>query len=539
LLQWLFRGYVWARKQYPAGEQRMASRNYVLLPESSRVAPAGATSIGDVGADETIEVSIYLKPREAGTPAPIGSDHTELKAALGSRRAEQHRDDIRLIKEFAAENDLTVTAIEPARRLVRLCGPAAKMQAAFRTRLQHYHDGTNRFRGRTGALSLPEDVRDVVESVLGLDTRPVAKPRIVTHAGPAAAAGYLPNEVGRLYSFPSNANGAGECIGIIELGGGFLKSDITAAFKAMGLAAPTVVAVSVDGATNKPLSDLNADGEVALDIQVAGGNAPGATIAVYFAPNTDAGFADAISAATNDIVHNPSVISISWGGPEADWTAQALASMNSVLQDAATAGLSVFAASGDSLATDGVSDGHAHVDFPASSPWAIGCGGTAITTSNNAITSEVVWNDGSSGTGGGISDLFAVPSFQNATPLPPSVNGGRHGRGVPDVAADAAPSSGYRIVVLGFGTVVGGTSAVAPLWSGLIALVNQQRGRASGFFMPYLYTHTNLLREITQGNNRPTGSSIGYHAGTPWNACTGLGVPNGAALPRSLVAETA
>ena len=492
--------------------------------------PAGASPIGDVAQDETIEVSIYLKPRDRGAP-PAGA---EPRGVLAARRAELHRDDVRLIKEFASENDLTVLAVEPARRLVRLSGPAARMEAAFRTRLQHFHDGALRFRCQTGTLSLPEDVHAVVESVLGLDTRPVAKPRIVPHAG--TGAGYLPNEVGKLYGFPGNADGSGECIGIIELGGGFRAADSTAAFRAMGLPAPSVTAISVDGAANKPYSDLGADGEVALDIQVAGGNAPGASIAVYFAPNTDAGFVDAISAATTDSTHRPSVLSISWGGPESSWSAQAISSMTSVLEDAATTGLSVFAAAGDSLATDGVNDGRAHVDFPASSPWAIGCGGTEITTAGGTITAEVVWNSGTSGTGGGISDFFLVPAFQASTPLPPSVNGGRQGRGVPDVAADAASSSGYQIVLFGFSTVVGGTSAVAPLWSALIARINQQRGRSSGFFLPYLYQHKNLLREITEGNNRPAGSSIGYDAGTPWNACTGLGVPDGALLPPGLAA---
>lgn len=513
----------------------MTSRSYAVFPASTRAAPPDAVPIGDVGANETVEVSIYLKPRDRER-RPAEANAAMPRAALSAERAALHRDDIALIKEFAAENDLTVLAVEPARRLVRLSGPAAKMEAAFRTRLQHYHDGTRRFRGRVGALSLPENLHPIIESVLGLDTRPVAKPRIVPLAG--AGTGYLPNEVGMLYGFPSNADGSGQAIGLIELGGGFLQSDITKAFKAMGLPAPGVTAISVDGATNAPYGDAGADGEVALDVQVAGGNASGAAIAVYFAPNTDAGFADAISAATADTIHRPSALSISWGAPESSWTAQAVASMTSVLEDAARAGLSVFAAAGDQLATGGLTDGQAHVDFPASSAWTVGCGGTAITTANSAITAETVWNDGTSGTGGGISDLFPVPPFQAETPLPPSLNGGRMGRGVPDVAADAAPASGYKVVLFGYSTVVGGTSAVPPLWCALIARINQQRGRASGFFLPYLYTHRTLLREITVGNNRPTGSSIGYDAGTPWNACTGLGVPDGAALGPGLAADS-
>jgi kumamolisin len=306
----------------------------------------------------------------------------------------------------------------------------------------------------------------------------------------------------------------------------------------MGLAPPRVVAVSVDHAANAPTGG-GADGEVALDIQVAGGVAPGAEIAVYFAPNTDAGFADAISAATQDATHKPSIMSISWGSAEANWTAQAMRTMNSLLQDAAGLGLSVFAASGDGLATDGIGDGQAHVDFPASSPWAIGCGGTASTLAGDGqggatLRGERVWNDGASGTGGGISDVFEPPAFQAAAALPPSVNGGRPGRGVPDVAGNAAPESGYTVIVGGEKQVVGGTSAVAPLWAGLIARINQQAARPAGFFLSAIYGRPGLLREVTQGSNRPAGSPIGYDAGPGWNACTGLGTPRGQALAEAL-----
>lgn len=513
----------------------MANRPYVTFPASSRSAPEGAASLGGVDANERVDVSVYLKPREALAPAPPGGDHSRLKAELADRRAYQHRGDIALVQQFAAANGLTVTAIEPARRRVALSGRAAQIETAFRTRLYDYRDGTHRFHVPAGPLSLPADLAEVIESLLGLDTRPIAHPHFVPLAGPAP--GYLPNEVGRLYGFPSNADGSGQCIAIIEMAGGFRPSDIAAAYAAMGLGEPRVVAVSVDGAINAPLADTAADTEVALDIEVAGGNAPGALIAVYFAPNTEAGFIDAISAAATDTIRDPSVLSISWGAPELAWSVQAIASMNSALGDAAAAGLSVFAAAGDALATDGIDDGSAHVDFPASSPWAIGCGGTAVTTTAEKITAEIVWNDGAGGTGGGISNLFPVPAFQKAVPLPPSVNGGKSGRGVPDVAADAAPASGYRIVVFGLTSVVGGTSAVAPLWSGLIARINHERGRSSGFFLPFLYQHRNLLRQILSGNNRPAGSRIGYEAGATWNACTGLGVPNGAALAATLAAE--
>jgi kumamolisin len=355
---------------------------------------------------------------------------------------------------------------------------------------------------------------------------------------PEVITGHRPNAVGTLYSFPAGLTGAGQSIGIIELGGGYKAPDITAAFRAMGLNAPTVVDVSVDGGQNAPTNDpFGPDGEVALDIQVAGGVAPGARIAVYFAPNTFQGFVDAVTQAAQDSVNAPSVISISWGADETPpglyhWPPDMIPPMNSALQDAAQVGVSVFAACGDHLATDGVNDGRAHVIFPASSPWAIGCGGTTIDTTGNTINSEVVWNDGvrGTGTGGGISDLFPVPAFQQSANLPVSVNDGQHRRGVPDVAADASPSSGYSIVVDGGTWQFGGTSAVAPLWAGLTALVNQAASLPIGFFLPELYQNPQVMRDITQGNNKPPGSNLGYTAGPGWDACSGLGVPIGSAL---------
>ncbi len=516
----------------------MAERfsTYVEFRGSERPAPADATLLAPVPPDEVIEVSLYLRPRDVAAAPPEAAIDT--RAELRSRREQMHRDDIRLVADFAAANGLTVVTADAARRLVRLAGPANRMEQAFRTNLQHYRGaddgGAKRdFRGRSGALHLPRELADIVESVLGLDTRPVARQRLVQPRDATTLQAHLPNQFATLYDFPAGLDGSGQTIALIELGGGFTQDDTSTAFTAMGLSPPRVIAVSVDQVSNAP-SGSSADGEVALDIQVAGGVAPGAEIAVYFAPNTDAGFADAVSAASQDAIHKPSVISISWGSAEARWTGQAVRTMNSLLQDAAGLGISVFAAAGDSLATDGIADGQAHVDFPASSPWAIGCGGTATTISGQTITAQRVWNDGTSGTGGGISDLFDPPDFQSTVALPPSINGGRRGRGVPDVAGNAAPESGYAIVAGGEAQVAGGTSAVAPLWAGLTARINQKAARQVGFFLPALYARPELLTQVTEGSNRPAGSRIGYDAGPGWNACTGLGTPRGQALSDAL-----
>ncbi len=510
----------------------MADRfgNYVQFQPSERPAPGDATRVAPVAPDEQIEVSIYLKPREAPAAAPSGGATI---GAMRAQREELYRDDVRLVADFAAANGLTVVAAEPARRLVKLSGPASRMQQAFRTTLHQYTRADHHFRGRAGVLHLPQELADVVESVLGLDTRPIARALLVSRPAAAARDGFTPNRFAALYDFPPGLDGNGQTIALIELGGGFDPADTEAAFAAMRLTPPRVVAVSVDQARNDP-SGSGADGEVALDIQVAGGLAPGAEIVAYFAPNTDAGFADALSAASTDTTHAPSVISISWGSAEANWTTQATQTMNSLLRDAAGLGISVFAAAGDLLATDGIEDGRAHVDFPASSPWAIGCGGTASTISGQTITAQRVWNDGASGTGGGISDLFDPPDFQGSADLPPSLNAGRRGRGVPDVAGNAAPESGYAIIVGGEKRIAAGTSAVAPLWAGLAARMNQKASRRIGFFLPAIYARPQLLTQVTVGSNRPAGSAIGYDARPGWSACTGLGTPRGQALTDAL-----
>ena len=509
---------------------------------SHLAAPAKGRHVGAVPKGERIEVSIYLKPRDQHqtNQTRLTGSVDERRQKLAEHRATAHRDDIRRIEEFISAHGLTIISVDPARRLIRAAGPADAVTAAFSAQLALYEEDGRRYRARSGTLAVPSELHGVVESVLGIDGRPVAHTRIIRSRA-AQPASVEPNRLGQLYDFPTGVNGAGVAIALIELGGGFREADTAAAFKAMKLTAPKVIAVSVDGGTNDQ-SGSDADGEVALDIQVAGGVAPGALIAVYFAPNTDAGFADAISQAAHDSTNKPSVISISWGSAESGWQTQAITTMNSVLQEAAALGISVYVASGDNLATDSVSDGKAHVDFPASSPYAIGCGGTHITVGGNGITQEVVWNDGTSGTGGGISDLFDVPAFQAHANLPASVNGGRKGRGVPDIAGDAAPASGYVIVVDGQTEVVGGTSAVAPLWAGLTALINQKASQPVGFLPDFLYAqiaaNAALTKQITQGNNKPQGSTLGYNAGIGWNACTGLGRPDGKALFDALTGTT-
>jgi kumamolisin len=448
--------------------------------------------------------------------------------------------DFAKLRAFAKKYGLAVVEESPARHSSVLSGTAAAFSSAFAVTLRYYTHPNGSYRGRVGSIRLPKSLAGIVEGVFGLDNRPQAVPhfQMADAAGAASkkkddAASFAPPTLARLYDYPTGLNGSGQCIGLIELGGGFRPADIDTYFQGLGIAAPTVTAVSVDHGANSPTTASGPDGEVMLDIEVAGAIAPGAHIAVYFAPNTSRGFLDAITTALHDTQNKPSVLSISWGGPEATWTVQAMQQIDAALQTAAALGVGVCVAAGDSGSSDGETDKLAHVDFPASSPHALACGGTTLDASDTTITQEAVWNDGpGSATGGGISDVFALPSYQSAAHVPPSANpGGRVGRGVPDVAGDADPDTGYQVRVDGETLVFGGTSAVAPLWAGLIALCNQKMGAPVGFLNPLLYgslAGKGLCRDITSGNNGA------YSAAAGWDPCTGWGSPDGAAILKAL-----
>lgn len=518
---------------------------YRELPGSGKEPLPNARQIGPVAPDETIEVSLYLQD-------PAGKELTKnIQGQLQGRASRLTREeyakihsarpeDIMNVENFAREHDLIVTEIDPVRRRVVLTGKVSAFNAAFKTELQRYEYNNTSYRGRTGPLMVPSNLVQSVESVLGLDDRPQAHYQLrfydpTTRRPNAANVSYDPPTLAQLYNFPSNLNGQGETIALIELGGGYNTTDLTTYFQQLNIPVPQVTSVSVDGSTNTPTGDPNsADGEVELDVEVVGAIAPGGHIAVYFAPNTDRGFADAITAAIHDTTNKPSVISISWGSAENLWTDQSRQTMDQAFQAAAALGVTVCVAAGDSGSSDGETDGLAHVDFPASDSYVLGCGGTRLEASNQQITSEVVWNEGTnSATGGGVSEKFALPTWQTNANVPTAANA-FVGRGVPDVTGNADPQTGYKVRVDGQDIVIGGTSAVAPLWAGLIALINQQLGQPVGFLNPTLYQNYQSLQQKNAFHDIIQGTNGAYSAGPGWDACSGLGSPNGTNLADEL-----
>ena len=526
------------------------SHPLVELAGSERAPLAAATPAGQLDTSERAELTLVLR-RRAELPAGI----VEGPAVLTSEQlAEQYGADpadVDLVRRTLTGLGLEIIAVHPASRRIMVAGPLGQLSSVFGTTLRQVSSpapkghGTITHRYREGPLFVPAPLAGIVLAVLGLDTRPQARPHFrARDAAAAPGQTYPPNQVADIYQFPAGTTGAGQTIAVIELGGGYSDSDLDTYFGGLGIGVPSITSVSVDGGSNAPGSDPNgADVEVALDIDVIGAAAPGAAQVVYFAPNSDSGFIDAISEAAQ-ATPAPIAISISWGQSEDSWTAQGRDAMDAAMADAAALGITVCVASGDNGSGDAVGDGQPHVDFPASGPHALGCGGTKLLAdpATGVISSEVVWNETAANEGaggGGVSDQYDLPSWQADAGVPPRAGGspdspgspgGAGGRGVPDVAGNADPATGYQIYSGGKAQVVGGTSAVAPLWAALISRLAEATGQRFGLVQTLLYAGVTPgaavpgCRDIISGNNGA------YTAGPGWDACSGLGSPDGTAL---------
>ncbi|HEY7262602.1 MAG TPA: S53 family peptidase [Trebonia sp.] len=532
---------------------------FVPLPGSQRTQLANVRPAGALDESETIAVTVVLR-RRAAVPAalvtgPETVTHDELDTRYGA-----DPDDIARVTSVLDQLGLTVTETHQGSRRLKMTGTVGAMSRAFGTTLtlvtSPQPDGTGsvQHRYRSGGLSVPAELAGIVTAVLGLDDRPQARAQFrLLSAGVAARAAVTPEtadtpeahpaaptpkpltapQVASFYKFPEGTDGTGQTIAIVEFGGGYSQKDLDTYFSGLGLATPSVTAVGVDGATNSP--GQPADGEVELDIQVAGAVAPKAAQFVYFAPNSDQGFIDAISAAVH-ATPTPTVVSISWGQSEDQWSQQTRNSLDAAFADAAALGVTVTVAAGDNGSSDDPAGGTGvHCDFPASSPHALACGGTKLTgdTSTYTITSEVVWNELANkegAGGGGVSDVYPPPSWQTNVGVPPIAGGTATGRGVPDVAGNADPVTGYLVVVDGKQQPIGGTSAVAPLWAGLLARLSQATGKKFGLLQPLIYTGVGPGGPAPGFNDIVSGNNGAYTAGPGWDACTGLGSPSGQAL---------
>jgi kumamolisin len=563
-------GWVRERTEIAAREGNVASAgDRVQLGGSHRKLPSRGKLLGAAEGKTHLKISVRLRSR---VDASTADDRImALGAQKPSRRRYLSREeyasrhgvdpvDVAKVEAFAKEHGLTVHRVHTGSRIVKLEGTVAAFSTAFGVKLNKVKRGTRELRVREGAILIPASLKDTIVGVHGLDNRAVARPHFPARRKQSKQAkrkresvSALPvPEVARLYNYPSHLSGEGQCIALIELnmldkkgrvsGTGFKRSDIATFFKKFGLPIPEIVSVGVDGGGNKP-GKSKSDGEVVLDIEVAGAVAPGAKIAIYFAPNTTNGFIDAVNAAVHDKVRRPSIISISWGWAEDELPGAFIDGMNEAFRAAAALGITICAAAGDfgSAGMQSHWDGKPHVEFPSSSPLVLACGGTTLEAANGKIKREIVWNQGArrGAGGGGVSNIFPLPPYQKKIKAPKSPDRFK-GRGVPDVAANA-DRSGYQAFLNGRSRPGGGTSAVAPLMAGLIARINehlvQRCGKTAGFINPLIYKAAGnaVFRDITTGNNDLHGNLAGkYRARVGWDPCSGLGVADGAKLLKLL-----
>jgi kumamolisin len=532
------------------------SEQRTVLHGHAHAALPGATPAAPTDPNTEMQVTLVLRR---------GRELPELQQAQSGKalRARRHltreglaehcamNADIALVSRFADQHQLTVCEVAAHRRAVVLSGKAADIERAFGVNLMQLEHPRGGYRSVKGNVSVPSELGAIVQSVLGLNTRPCAQRRQVHHRGTLAPY-WTAREMAAAYGFPADLVAEGQSIALIELGGGYYEGDLQQFFSSLPMPMPVVRAVSVDGVQNTPASveqiqqfldvvegkrkitEVDADAlaaaqctvEVTMDIELAAALAPGAEIVVYMAPNTEQGIYDAVSLAISDKTHLPAALSISWGEPETGVSDAYLSSVDEALRDAAALGVTVCASSGDDGAMNGATDGKPVVNFPASSPHVLSCGGSTVTRADGGTVQESAWNCSVHGlhgaTGGGVSRRFQPPDWQreHGVPLGPT---GSAGRGVPDVAGPADPHRGCTIMVGGASCPSAGTSAVAPLWAALVACLNARLGIRCGHITPLLYEfakkNTKVLREITSGDNGF------YKAGVGWNACTGLGSP--------------
>jgi kumamolisin len=549
---------------------------HIALKGSERELPAGARLVGPVNPEEPVTITIVLRRRPDGCQVPAFRTFVEvplnqrrrLSSAEFARKYGGHPDEIEQVVSFVRNSGLTVGEINGTRRTVIASGTVVQVSRAFAVDLHLYEMETQaarreqartlRFRGRKGSVYLPAPLASVVVGVFGLDNRSITRRNMA--ADPPHTKTLTVPQVAGLYDFPTNS-GAGQTIAIFSFVasgfGGYDLADIQKYYAHLPavFTTPAITDVPVDASKSAP------DIETTQDICIAATAAQGAAIAVYFTTPSQQGWIDVIQRVIHPEAGDPvcSVISCSFYAANGD-DAASLATdgvtdawvdaSTLAFQDAAIQGVTVCIASGDTGADSKIGDGNAHVQYPASDPWVLACGGTTIGNVSGTTFDEYVWNDtfsiggssGSGATGGGVSAYFGLPAYQVNANIPRSLNGGGVGRGVPDVAANASWNSGYRSIYCTNASDYGypnpyngnGTSAAAPLYAGLVALLNAALGESVGFLNPTLYALGNAVVEDIDGSSGPKNNSLngtaGYPAGLGWDACTGLGRINGQAL---------
>ncbi|MDP9018596.1 MAG: S53 family peptidase [Candidatus Eremiobacteraeota bacterium] len=497
----------------------------VPIPRTHRATWPGSTPAATLTSDADVMLTAWLRPKKGGeldvaracklgASPPLQRSYMK-RAAL---RDESDADPAERERFGAYCANLGIRVVESHWRSVAISGPLERLIDAFGATVATFFDGNGKhFRHRSDSLHVPHDIAVMLCGVFGLHQWPRSSRlgALQRHATPLTA-----GDVVKRYAFP-DADGAGQTIGVTQFRGEFKADDFDRCMQAQGVTAARPIVKRVDDAALTHEFETTKDLEAALDVQIIGSLAPAARIVIYEAPDDERGFLDAIRTALFDAEFAPSVLSISYGWPEHLWTPAALDVLDELFTVAALVGVSVFCSSGDNGAELDY-DGKPHVLAPASSSFVHACGATEL-SSDAANQAETAWEK----TGGGFSTHYDVPPWQGIATSSAAAYEVAAGRGVPDMAAQQLP--GYCVYLDGVELAIGGTSAVAPMWSALAARINQRLGVPIGLFSPMLYaSRAKLLRDVTDGSNGP------FQARPGWNPCTGLGVPIGTAIEAAL-----
>ncbi len=571
------------------------------LRDSAAVHSAAAVDTGRSSPDARLEVTLVLKPPEDLEPArarvlaelvdahPLAGPSLSVDDVHALR--DPGADAFDRVLDFARDFDLRVVDQSRLRRDVVVEGSVAQVEKAFGVELHHFGHPGGSYRGHHGPVDLPVSLSGVVDAVLGLENRPLHNSFAGTEAAQRTSVLRLsPQALARHYAFPASPGAAACRVALVEFAGGYHGADVSAYAERFRLPRPRVRAFSVAGGdekygANRPMpkgrlgrmldawdsartmSDLPGDRtqvgellatlEVTMDVELVAGLAGGAAVDVHFAPPGADGWRRVFFAALGEPVGDrrrvprPVAVSVSWGGSESEFGPMYLRALHQALEAAAHLGITVCCASGDigSSNTPGGSD-RANVNFPASSPAVLACGGTRLLADSRTIVGETAWKGEMLGaptaTGGGMSGYFQRPAWQtrpgHGTPKPTWLAGDDpdfDGRWLPDVAASADFGAGPGMVVAGQDRVGGGTSAATPIWASLVTRLCGRHGRGLGYLNRWLYAAADeCCRDVSGGDNDVTGGRIPYfRAEKGWNACTGWGVPVGQALAARLARE--
>ncbi|MGC8461812.1 MAG: S53 family peptidase [Candidatus Dormibacteria bacterium] len=524
----------------------------VAIPDSQHTHLRTATRIGATDKNTLLTLTIALRENPDGASVFEAVDRIHrnepgkrqfLSQSVQSRHHGARSADVTKVTSYAKDHHLAVTEVDAPTRTVKVTGRVADIEEAFGVTLSDYSAPNNvHYHSYNSDIHIPAELSGIITHVMGLSSRPVCRPHYVrpTQQQLAQQIIYPPHVIAKAMKVPP-VGAAGTpghvpsqkvVLGIIELGGLVTDADITAYCAKFGYPKPNIVHVSVDG--QQPQNDPGgANVEVALDVEVGLGMAPGLNIVVYDAPNTSQGVRDAIVAAMKDTVHRPMSISMSWGGAELlDWSRADMLEINHALAQASALGCTFGFSAGDGGSTDGINDGKQHADFPATSPYAIAAGGVraVLNRVTGAIQSIAAWGgtaqqmQTNGGTGGGVSEVFPVPSYQSDHGIHPVSANPPHkpGRGEPDASGVADPQTGLAVISDGTYEGVGGTSASAPeIMTGIAVLSALQNGKGFGLINKDLYALGQKgFTDVTSGTNGA------YSAGPGWDLTTGWGFPD-------------